>query len=58
MKKKGWSYALLMTLLSGANAAIWLVNAVRWEENGLAAAAMLAWLAGTMIWGRQAWKER
>ncbi len=49
---------LVVTVLFGVNAVIWFVNVFRWEENGLAVAAMLMWLAGTMIWGRRAWKER
>jgi len=58
VKEKKWICSLLLTVLFGVNAAIWLVNAVRWEENGLAVAAMLVWLAGTIIWGRRAWNER
>jgi len=56
--KARWNHPLLITVLSGVNALIWLVNVVRWEENGLAVAAMLTWLTGTIIWGRRAWKER
>jgi len=58
MKKSRWNNPLVITVLFGVNALIWLVNVIRWEENGLAVAAMLVWLAGTVIWGRRAWKER
>lgn len=56
--KVWWNNPLLITVLLGVNALIWLLNVIRWEENGLAVAAMLMWLVGTVIWGRRAWKER
>ncbi len=55
MKKRCRDDPLVVTVLFGANAAIWLVNAFRWEQNGLAVAAMLMWLTGAVIWGRRAY---